>query len=813
VERKGIGKVNLLEELKKRIVILDGSMGALLQGRGLPHGHAPDLWNLERPDAIRDVHRQYAGAGADIVLTNTFGASRLRLAEYGAQGRLKDINRAAVALAREGAPGRLVAGDVGPLGGIMAPTGEISWDEGLAIFKEQMSALIEAGVDILVIETMFDLMEIKAAVVAANEVRGRVPVIASMTFNADGVTDTGTDPVTFALTLQGLGVDILGINCSTGPEPMVAIVERIAAATSLPICVQPNAGLPVNRGGVTVFETPMEKVASYAERFAAAGANIIGGCCGTTPDYIRMIKAQLAGIAPKSRDIPPTMALTSRMLSIQAGSGHPFVKIGEKINPTGRKAFAQSIKEGRMDMVIADARKQFEHGAMALDVNVGTPMVDEAAMMTKALTAIGVVTPLPVVIDSSFASALEAGLKIFPGRPLVNSISGERERLEEVTPLIKKYGASVIALLSADDIPELAVDRLKIAEKILRYLDDHGVPRDRVIFDCLALVVSAMQEGAAQTLDTIRGIKREFGLPTMIGLSNVSFGLPRRGRINASFLAMAMGAGLDAAIMNPYDEEINQTVAAASMFIGRDPQCRVYIDMMEEKEEKEKAEASAPSLPKTVREMIRAAITDGDRDHIETLTRQALAEGENAMSLFMEVMTPAIRHLGDLFAQRKKFIPHLVAAADAMKRGVAVLDPELRKGGPAPDKGTVVFATVKGDVHDIGKNICVLMLSNFGYKVIDLGKNVPAEDILSAAEKHRADIIALSALMTTTMMQMKVMVDIVRERRLPYKVMVGGAVVTHTFAGEIGAHAYGKDVGDVVDVTEGLMHTIREVKR
>jgi len=799
--------VNLLEEIKKRILILDGSMGALLQGRGLPHGHAPDLWNIERPDAIRDVHRQYAGAGADIVLTNTFGASRLRLGEYSAHDKLVQINQAGVALAREGAPNALVAGDVGPLGGIMAPTGEISFDEGVEIFREQIAALIQAGVDLLVVETMFDLMEIKAAVVAANDVRGNVPLVASMTFNVDGVTDTGTDPVTAALTLEGLGVDILAINCSTGPEPMVAVVERMAAASGLPICVQPNAGLPVNRAGVTVFETPMEKVASFATHFAEAGANIIGGCCGTTPDYIRMIRASLQGRTPKSRSMRPSMAFTSRMISLVAGEGQPFIKIGEKINPTGRKAFAQSIKEGRMDMVVADARKQFESGAMALDVNVGVPLVDEGAMMEKALTAIQNVTPLPVVIDSSYASALEAGLKVFPGRALINSINGETERLEEVTPLIKRYGASVIALLAGDDIPELAVDRLKIAEKILRYLEDNGIPADRVIFDCLALVVSAMQDGAAQTLETIREVKRQFGVPAMIGLSNVSFGLPQRNAINSSFMAMAMGAGLDAAIMNPYDEDLNRVVAAASMFCGRDPQCRVYIDMMEEAEAKPKEKDTGP---KTTREMIFAAVMDGDKGHIETLVQKAVEEGDDPMGIFIDTLTPAIRHLGDLFAQRKKFIPHLVAAADTMKRGVAVLDPLLKKSGASYDKGTVVFATVKGDIHDIGKNICVLMLANFGYRVIDLGKNVPLEDILAAAEKHGARIIALSALMTTTMIQMKLMVDQVRARNLPYKIMVGGAVVTKAFANEIGADAYGKDVGDVVDVTESLMHTVRE---
>lgn len=798
----------ILEDLKSRILILDGSMGALLQNRGLPAGYAPDLWNTENPTAIAQVHVEYAEAGSDIVITNTFGSSRPRLAEYGAQNRVKELNHAAVKIARKAAPNCYVAGDVGPLGMIVAPAGELAFDEAVKLFREQIQALVEAGVDLIAIETMFDLMEMRAAIIAANDVRGNIPVMASMTFNTDGVTDTGTDPVTAAVTLDALGADIIAVNCSTGPDPMVSIVERLATATKRFIAVQPNAGLPVNRGGKTVFEMPMEKVASYALPFVNAGVDIIGGCCGTTPDYIRMISASLKGAKPKERTAQPGMAFTSRMMTVYAGDGHPFVKVGEKINPTGRKAFGEAVREGRMDLVVADARKQYESGATALDVNMGVPLVNEALMMEKAVVAVQNVTPLPLVIDSSYTSAIEAGLKVYPGRALVNSINGEKERLEEVTPIIKRYGASVIALLAEDYIPERAVDRLKIAEKILRYLSDHGIPSDRVIFDCLALVVSAMQEGARQTIDTVREIKRQFGCATIVGVSNVSFGLPQRKLINNVYLSTLMGAGLDAAIVNPYDDEMTRTVAAGSLFSGRDPGCRVYIDMAQEKEAKTSAGAE-PAVPKTTPEKISAAIVEGDKDGIESLTRQAIAEGHDAMELFTGYMTPAIRHLGDLFAQRKKFIPHLVAAADAMKRGVAVLDPILKKRDSGPPKGTIVFATVKGDIHDIGKNVCVIMLSNFGYAVHDLGRNVPAEDILKAAQDNGADIIALSALMTTTMMQMKTVVDEVKARSLPYKVMVGGAVVTQSFATEIGADAYGKDVGDVVPVTERLMGMIR----
>ncbi len=800
--------MTLLSDLQKRIHILDGSAGALLQDRGLPSGHAPDLWNLENPQAIESMHREYAEAGADIVITNTFGASRLRLAEYGAEGRLKDINRAAVRLARRGAPGRYVAGDVGPLGGIMAPSGEISFDEGVSIFREQISVLVSEGVDLIVIETMFDLMEMKAAVIAANDVRGSIPLMASMTFTADGLTDTGTDPVTAAITLEGLQVDIVAANCSIGPGPMVEVVERLATATHLPVAVQPNAGLPKNIAGKTVFEMGMGELASFGPSFVKAGANIVGGCCGSTPDYIRQIAGELKGLKPESRVVrTSSMAFTSATMVVYAGEGESFVKVGEKINPTGRKKFAESIKEGRLDMVLAEARKQMEHGATALDVNVGVPMTDEAMNMGRAITSLQNVVPLPLVIDSSYVSALEAGLQVYPGKALVNSINAEQERLDEITPIIKRYGASVIALLAGDFIPEKAIDRVKVAEKILRHLEDNGVPKERVIFDCLALVVSAMQEGARQTLDTIRMVKQEFDAPTIAGISNVSFGLPERKLINNSFLGIAIGAGLDAGIVNPYDPDMTHAVAAASLFSGRDPSCRSFIDMMETKEEDSQEKKTGPV---TTREKVNHCILEGDKESIVALTQQALDEGIDAMELFVDVMTPAIRHLGELFAQRKKFIPHLVSAADTMKRGVAVLDPILKAGrGGKEDKGTIIFATVKGDIHDIGKNVCVIMLENFGFNVIDLGRSVPMEDILESAKENNASIIALSALMTTTMMQMKKVVDEVKAENLPCKVMVGGAVVTRGFAAEIGADVYVKDVGGVVPATEDLMKLCR----
>lgn len=802
--------MKLIERLGKEVLIIDGSMGALLQSEGLPSGYAPDLWNLEKPEAIASVHKRYVEAGAQIIISNTFGASRPRLEEYGRQNDLKKINRAGIEIARKAADGRaLVAGGSGPSGKLIFPMGDVDFEDAVAIFREQGQALVEAGADLLIIETMFDLMETKAAVIGFNEVRGRVPLIVSMTFTAGGVTDTGTTPEAAAAVLEGLGVDVLGVNCSTGPAEMLEVVRRIAAVSKLPIMVEPNAGLPVLEGGVTRFKAPMDEVASFAPKFVELGASIIGGCCGTRPEYIQKISTLVKGKPVAPRPGRGGVAIASRSSALWIGAGHPFVKIGEKINPTGKKKFGEAIKEGRTDLILAEARKQEEAGAGALDINVGVPLIDEPAMMVKAVTAVQNVTALPLVIDSSNNDALLRGLQVYAGRALVNSVNAEHDKLETVLPFVKRHGAAVMALTAGDEIPESAQQRLKYAKEILDRALALGMRREDIVFDCLAVVVSAMQEGARQTLETIRLIREELGCATTIGLSNVSFGLPDRHTINNNFLAMAMANGLDAGIVNPYDEQMHKTAAAAGLFTRRDIGCNRFINAATAWETGSAAKEAAPAVKKAQNlptpEKIFNAVVEGEKDGVAQLVQDALNEGIPPMDVFINSLTPAIRKVGDLFAERKKFIPHLVASADTMKKGVAVLDPLLRSARADASKGTIVFATVKGDVHDIGKNVCVIMLENFGYKVVDLGRNVPLDDILAAAEKHRADILGLSALMTTTMIQMPLVVNEVKKRNLPYKVMVGGAVVTRSFADEIGADAYGKDVGDVVTIAESLM--------
>lgn len=800
----------LLHRLKREILLLDGSMGAMLQSKGLPPGYAPDLWNLERPDVVSDIHKEYAKAGSNIILTNTFGSTRLRLAEYGAENRLKEINQEAVKIARKAAGNKaFVAGDVGPCGTTIYPIGELPFEEAVGIFSQQVEVLAYSGCDLIVIETMFDLIEIRAAVVAAKRVAGGLPVAALMTFTQDGLTDTGTDPETAAVVLEGLGVDIIGVNCSTGPAEMVGVLKRMASVTDAFICAEPNAGLPTNIGGRTVFPMSPDEMISYADQFVEVGVNILGGCCGTTPEYIRLLSQKVKGKRPAHRGGSKGLKITSRSKTVYVGSGFPFLKIGEKINPTGRKAFAEAIKEGRMDMVISEARGQYEAGAMALDVNVGVPMTDELANMGHAVESIQTVVDVPLVIDSSNMEAIERGLSVYAGKTLVNSVNAEPERMEKLFPIIKRYGAAVIALLAGQEIPEKAAERLKYAEDILKRAGDYGIRKEDILFDCLALTVSAAQEAATQTLETIRLIKQELGCPTILGVSNVSFGLPNRKAIHNTFLGMAIGCGLDAAIVNPYDLEMHHVVSAASLFAGRDTGCRRYIAFQDTFKAKEKEEVGKEKegikTGLSTGERIYDAIVEGDRDGVVVFVKKGLEEGMDPREIFLNIMTPAIRHLGDLFAERKKFIPHLVASAEAMKRGVDVLVPHMEKQGVMEKKGTIVMATVKGDIHDLGKNICCMMLKNFGFEVIDLGKNVPCEDILSAAEKYHANIIGLSALMTTTMMQMKVVRDAVQEQGLPCKIMIGGAVTTKKFAEEIRVDGYAKDVGEVANVAERLL--------
>jgi 5-methyltetrahydrofolate--homocysteine methyltransferase len=800
-----------LRSLGKEVLILDGAMGTMLQAMGLGQGVAPDVWNLEHPEAVAHVHQAYLDAGAQILTTNTFGSSVPRLKEYGLEPRQKDIVLRGLEISRGIAQDKaLVAGDIGPLGLLVSPLGDLSFEDAAGYFYEQARLFKEGGADLILIETFFDIQEARAAVVGVKEAGPNMPLFVSLTYGPKGTLDTGTPPEVASAILDGFDIQAFGVNCSLGPKEMFPIIESLLATTPVPVLVQPNAGLPVYRDGRTTYPLDEKELAEFAQIFVEKGVAILGGCCGTTPGYIRRISQALKGKPCTPRSVQSKTSLASRSDRVRLGEGEPFVLIGEKINPTGKKAFQKELQEQNFQRVIELALSQVRSGALALDINVGVPLSDESALMRGAVMRASQVVEVPLVLDSSFPAALKAGLEAYPGRALVNSVNAEPERLEAILPLIKRFGASVICLLSEDRIPETAKERLAVLEVILKHAEALGVQRSQILVDCLCLTVSAMQEASRETLRTIQGVREHFGLPTTIGLSNVSFGLPERRLVNRTFLAMAMAYGLDAAILDPTDKDIQQAILAASLFSGRDPGCKVYLSTIRAPSESMATGKDADDEPQETKGKIYKAVFDGDKERIVGLVEQGLQEGLDPLWILTEVMTPALKALGDLFGLGKKFLPHLILAADAMRRGVEVLEPVLQKGQKnARTKGRVVFATVKGDIHDIGKNLCCLMLRNFGFEVIDLGRNVPMPKILDAAIEHNAEVIGLSALMTTTMLEMKAVIEEVKKRGLSDKVMVGGAAVTQQFAEEIHADGYGKDVSEVVSLTEGLLGRLK----
>jgi 5-methyltetrahydrofolate--homocysteine methyltransferase len=824
--------MNFLDELKKRVLVLDGSMGALLQGRGLPAGMAPDVWMMDNNEIILRAHQDYVEAGADIIISNTFGASKWRLAEYQAEKQIKEINAKAIEIARKAMGSRgFVAGDIGPSGETIYPTGKKSFDETCEIFYEQAKILVELGVDAIIVETMFDSLEFRAALSAVRAASWKIPLLAHATFNVDGITDTGATPENIAAIAEGFHATAVGVNCSTGPEPMVGIVKKMADLSNLVISVQPNAGLPQIKNGKTFFPMNAQDLTPYIKRFVDAGAGIIGGCCGTAPEFIRAVKHTVQGLSDFRKPVRKSRVLISSLSqAIALGGQAPFVGIGERMNPSGRKALSESLKKGELSKLLEDAEIQVRAGAKILDLNVGVPLANEPELMHQAVVAVQNQFQVPLMIDSANTHALDRGASVYYGRPLLNSLNAEREKLDEAIPVMKKHGAAIVCMVTGTEVPVKAEDRFQNAKNIANELIGLGFSEEDLVFDCLGLVISAMQEGSIETLKTIEMIKTAYpGSGTTLGLSNTSFGLPNRSIVHNAFLALAVERGLDSAIMSVTDP-LGQAIAASAQMWGRKPKTiEHFIQNYAEKIElgsgvnpvaplassgKKPAHQEPPfveAFSHLEKSMFRA-IVDGQREAGEkiiteyTLTLKDENPGES-MEFFLKVMTPAIRYLGDLFAARVKFIPHLIAAADTMKSAVAILEPYLLKARQASGqkRGTVIFATVKGDIHDIGKNICILMLRNFGFDVIDLGRNVESELIIKTAIENKAQVVALSALMTTTMMQMKVVIDAVKEKKLPFKVVIGGAVVTPEFAREIQADGYSTDVGTVVSEMEKVI--------
>ncbi len=802
-------KLPFLDAVRERVLVLDGAMGTMLQERGLKAGQSPEELNLALPDVVAGVHQAYLASGAEIIVTNTFGGNREKLSHYGLEGRLREINQAGVTLARNAAgKDAYVAASIGPTGRFVEPVGDLSFDRMAAIFRQQAETLIEAGADLITLETFLDIKEIRAALIAIREISPTIPIIAMLTFDDNGRSVLGTPPEAAAITLEAAGANIIGSNCGLGIDGIYEILCSMRRVTSLPLISQANAGLPILKEGKTFFPgTPREMVA-FHDRLLDLGVRVIGGCCGTTPEHIRAMRDALNGKNrpfSKSTEEQDTTYLSSRSGFIAIGDGYPAAIIGERINPTGKKGFAAELREGKVSYIRREAMEQSAAGATLLDVNVGTPGIDEPAVMEQAVFCVTGAVTLPLVLDSSNPDALERGLKAVDGKALVNSVSGEEKSLNRVLPLVKKYGAAVIGLtLDEKGIPATAEERVAIAAKILDAALKIGIPKANIFIDCLALTVSAEQKQASETLKAIRTVKARLGVKTALGVSNISFGLPCRPLISSTFLAMALEAGLDAAIINPKERAMMDSWRSAMVLLQKDPRASAYIEAYRDKPT-EGAHTEQPSRTQLdIRGLLTHAVIDGDRENIISLVEQAFHEGLTPLQISNEGLLPGLEEVGRRFGKNQLFLPQVMLSAETMQAAFARLKEEMRQDSIASN-GKILMATVEGDIHDIGKNIVCTLLENHGFEVIDLGKNVPAERILAEARERRVDAVGLSALMTTTMAEMENVIRKLREEGIKTFTMVGGAVVTQEYADEIGADLYARDAMEAVSKIKKLL--------
>lgn len=807
--------------IKEHPIFLDGATGSNLQKKGMPVGVCPEKWILENPEKLIELQRAFIDAGTNIVYAPTFTANRIKLREYGLENQVREMNHALVALSREAAGDRaLVAADITMTGEQLSPMGKLDFEELVDVYKEQITCAMEAGADLLVVETMMSLQETRAAVIAAKEVTDAA-IMATMTFESDGRTLYGTDAVTAAVVLESLGVAAVGTNCSTGPDKMVEVVRSMAQVTSIPIIAKPNAGLPsLDENGDTVYDMDEETFAREMRQVVEAGASIVGGCCGTTPDYIRALHQSVSQMLVVRRSAPSSRFLTSERATVAFGLDDPFMIVGERINPTGKKKLQAELREGSLEMVADFAQQQEECGAQILDVNMGMSGIDEKQMMLRAIETVSGVSNLPLSLDSSHVDVLEAALRRYPGRALINSISYEKAKFEALLPIARKYGAMFILLpLSDEGLPKDLAEKIAIIEKIKDKALELGMRKEDIVVDGLVATVGANKNAALETLETIRYCKQN-GLATICGLSNISFGLPERSYVNAAFLTMAIQAGLTMAISNPSQELLVCSAFASDLLLNKEGADIRYIELMDAV--KEKREAAGETTKKetgivlskgvgkaessgSIMDKLYTDVMKGKKERIVADTKQAVEEGNDPREILDNVLLKAINEVGTLFDSGKYFLPQLIASAETMKQSIEYLEPLLATNTDTKDMPTVVIATVEGDIHDIGKNLVALMLKNYGFHVIDLGKDVPKEKIIEAAKEHNAQVIALSALMTTTMQQMRNVIDYAKEKQVDSKIIIGGAVITQDYADEIGADGYSKDAAEAVRLTKRIL--------
>ena len=808
------------ELVKKGPVLLDGATGTNLQKAGMPVGVCPEQWILENSEVLIDLQKRYVEAGTDILFAPTFTASRIKLKEYGLEDHLEEMNRKLVALSKEAAKGTnaLVAGDLTMTGEQLYPLGDLMFEDLVDVYKEQAKIIAEAGADLFVVETMMSLQECRAAVLAIREVCD-LPVMVSLTYNEDGRTLYGTDPVTAVVVMQSLGADAVGMNCSTGPEAMLEPIAKMAEYATIPLLAKPNAGMPELIDGQTVFNVEPEEFAEVGKKLVEEGAAIIGGCCGTTPEHIRALKEAVKGIPVKAPLQTKRRMLTSERKSVEITLDGRFMVIGERINPTGKKKLQAELKEGSLNLVRTMALEQEENGASILDINMGMNGIDEKEMMLRTIYEVTSTVDCPLCIDSSHVDIIEAALRIYPGRALINSISLEKEKFEKLLPIAKKYGAMFILLpLSDEGLPKDSAEKHGIIRTIMDEAVRIGMAKEDIIVDGLVATIGANPNAALECFETFSYCKNELELPTACGLSNISFGLPERTYVNTAFLTMAIANGLTMAIANPSQELLMNAAFASDMLLNKKESDIRYIERMNFLSEKyagmervmvQKTPAGTSAAGGEIRKEstgsgVFQAVLKGNKEHVLEEVKKMLDGGAKPDEIINEHLIAAINEVGELFDKKKYFLPQLISSANTMKLAIEYLEPMLERSHTEA-MATIVVATVEGDIHDIGKNLVVLMLKNYGYHVIDLGKDVPADVIVDTAMNEGAKVIGLSALMTTTMMRMKDVVELAKEKGCTAKIVIGGAAITESFSDEIGADGYSKDAAECVKLVERLL--------
>lgn len=801
-------KKEFKELVNNKIIYLDGAMGSNLIKKGMPKGVCPETWILENRQIVVDLQKEYVDAGSKILYSPTFTANSSKLKEYGLQDNLYKINHDLVAITKEAAGDKAyVAGDITMTGILLKPMGPMEFEELILIYKEQVDALLKAGVDLFVVETMMSLQETRAAVIAIKETCD-LPIMATLTFESDGRTLYGTDATTAAVVLSSLSVDAIGTNCSTGPDKMIPIIEAMAKVTDIPIIAKPNAGIPfMNQNGETEYNNTPKQFADEMENLIYAGASLIGGCCGTTPEYIEECCHKNFKYTKVER--VDMFYLSSERKTLSFSLEDSFIIIGERINPTGKKLLQEELRNGSFDKVLQFAEEQEKNGVKILDVNLGMSGIDEKTMMIRAIGELSSQTSLPLCIDTSHVDVMEEALRRYPGRALINSISLEKDKFEKLIPIAKKYGAAFILLpLSDKGLPENIEEKIDIINKIANRAFTLGFSKNDIVVDGLVTTVGANKTAGLETLETIRYCKQN-GYATTCGLSNISFGLPDRSYINASFLTMAIQSGLTMAIANPSQDLLVSTALACDLLRNKENADILYIEKMNSMREYENNGSDTVVKNDTgnisIREQLKETILKGKRGQAKDLTKKALEDSLEASDILNNILITAINEVGDLFEKGKYFLPQLIASAETMKLSIEVLEPLLKSNQDKKEMPVVVIATVAGDIHDIGKNLVSLMLSNYGFRVIDLGKDVKKEMIIETAIKENAKIIALSALMTTTMREMDEVVKYAKAKQVKAKIIIGGAVITQDYADEIGADGYSKDAAEAVKCASKLL--------